>query len=155
MRKHRVVLSKAELPNKLHLVGVPIWVTAQRRQAGRQAERPCAVILPPCGFGGHHIWVPPDVNCLERGNSTRSHLLAWRADVLAGEILPNQLSICRALVSCHGAVVSGHILPSPPLGLSEFLAAFPCIFGLVGQCSGGPVGWYGNGDSFLLFLKSF
>lgn len=93
------------------------------------------------------------LHCL--GSSAQSHLLAWRADLLAREILPNQLSICRALVSSHGAVVSGHILPSPQLGLSELLAVFPCILSLVGLCSREPVGWDGNGDNFLPVLKSF
>lgn len=120
-----------------------------------ERECPCAVILPPCGFGGHHLWVPPDVNGLVRGSSAQGHLLAWRTDLLAGEILPNQLSICRDLVSSHGAVVSSHILPSPPLSPSELLAAFPCIFDLVGLRSGECVGWVGNGDNFLAVLKSF
>lgn len=113
------------------------------------------MILPLRGFGGHHISVPPDADGLERGSSAQNHLLAWRADLLAGEILFNQLSICRALFNSHGGVVSGHILPSPPLSLSELLAAFPCILGLVGLRSGEPVGWDGNGDNFLPVLKSF
>lgn len=61
-------------------------------------EGPRAVILPPGGFVGHHIWVSSDADGLERA---QSHLLA-------GEILPTYVSICKAFVSSCGAVVSSH-----------------------------------------------
>lgn len=153
MRKRRVVLSKAELLNTSS--GWCPGLGYSPEGTGRQRQRPCAVIVLLCGFGGHHIWVPPDVNGLERGSSAQSHLLAWRAHLLAGETLPSWLSICRALVSSCGAAVSGHVLPSPPLSPAKLLAAFLCILGLVGLRSGEPVGWDGNGGNFLPVLMSF
>lgn len=135
VRKQRVVLSKAELLNILYLAGVLIWSTTQRRQAERGASCCDLASMWPSHLGSS--------SGLERRKSAQSHLLAWRADFHAGEILPNQLSIGRALVISHGAAVSSHTLPSAPLGLSQLLSQPQ------GLLSGEPVGWDGNGDNYL------
>lgn len=109
-----MVLSKAELPDKLHLVEVVSWDAPR----GDGQEGPCAGILPRGGFVGHHIWVSLDADGLERA---QSHFLG-------GEILPTYVSICRAPVRSCGAIVSSlsHHLAYPSSRLSAQFMGSVC-----------------------------
>lgn len=51
-------------------------------------EGPCAVILPPGGFVGHHIWLSSDADGLERAQSHFFPLMSPSAEPLLCPPIP-------------------------------------------------------------------